>query len=143
MSKKSFGGMREDLLFYKIEDVATDDKGNVVGYLQGAIPFKLSCVKDTVSYECNPKFVDSEEYYSSVVNGVVSDVNPINMENITSIKRNKCICIIQSKTGKMVQLGTPSTPISLESTSKVAENYKFNGMNITINYNSEDMPIFR
>lgn len=143
MSKKSFGGIKEDLLFYKVSDIESDGFGMVIGYKANAVPFVLECVKDTVSFESSSQNLDGEEYFSSEIKGVISDVNPSIQKIITEIKRNECIGFAKTKTERKVQLGNAYMPLMVDSSVRVSENHSFNGFNIVIKWSSIDMPNFR
>ena len=143
MSKKSIGGMKEDLLFYKVSDVESDGFGMVIGYKANAVPYVLECVKDTVSFESSSQNLDGEEYFSSEIKGVISDVNPSIQKIITEIKRNECIGFATTKTGRKVQFGNAYMPLILDSSVRVSENHSFNGLNIVIKWNYINLPDFR
>ena len=143
MRKQTIGGVNEKLVFYKTSDVIFEEGSNKVeSFIEGAIPFVLRCVLDTVSYETSEQDVDNEKYFASIINGVLSDVNPINKILCDKIQWNKCICLAELKTGKKLQLGSLFTPISLAVNPKVSERHSFNGNLITVTANSAQSPDF-
>lgn len=133
MSKKSIGGMKEKLLFYKQEDLIYSPYASEVLRLnQGAIPFILECVSNTVNYEAVPGETDGETFFTPTINAVVSDINATNVKNIAKIHRYDCVCLVESKTGKRFTMGNNFTPIKLEVTPRISENHSFNGISIIV-----------
>lgn len=140
MSKKSIGGMKEKLLFYKQEDLIYNSfDSKVESFKQGAIPLILECVSNTVSYEVVPGEIDGEVFFTPTINAVVSDINPTNVKNIAKIHRYDCVCLAESKTEKHFMLGSPFTPIKLEVTPKISENHSFNGFSIVVTSKDVDL----
>ena len=136
MSKKSIGGMKEKLLFYKQEDlIYSPNDLDVLRLKQDAVPFILECVSNTVNYELIPGETDGEKFYTPTINAVVSDVNATNVTNITKIHRYNCVCFAESKTGVKFTIGNFFTPMKLEVTPKVSENHSFNGISIKVTSN--------